>query len=852
MNKKQIFKIEYFVYFFVLLLPIFDFVLKQYIKTSSYDVLLKLNVAKLIIPLMLFLYILFKVRRKEKLQFFLVTFIYLIYSSVFLYLTHISFIKNKINQEKYFDIFNNIFNLTIMVFNFLIVYKLFYRKNTTRLRMSYNYVSAIYLISILLLSLISQTELIWHIRLPIIMLMLIFVSLVSLRYREDRTYSLILFIALTGYYITTIKTNEGYYAVLMVAIIYIVSIVIEKYVNNRLTLADVNKIVKSNIQLFINNLRSLNKTKVKRLKSGERIYLNKKIKTYSSKRIYRFNDFNRRKVFKSNDSVKKHFVNLTLKREDLREKGSGLKEVEKRLRQKKKQRRQERIDNILNSLPMRILFTGILFSISLFILYIIYKYAKSNLNAEFNIKDNIIYIIYFIPLILVMLRVFYFSITKFKKIDSEFIMLSLLVLFILFKSAISNTIIIDFTSGIIISTLLVVLINKIHIGKTSRDVEILKEKLDYKKGITAKRRVVFGISSLAIGGVSRILVDICTSLSKKHTNLDIEIFTLFGGGEFEEGIPVKVISLFKKPFNSYSKHSKLFISLYIKLFEPNIFNKYIRGNYDTLVAFDEGAITNLFSYCSDSKKIAWIHNKNYDLYSKDNKKYLKSTSRVYSHYDKIIFTREIGLRRFNKVFKNRKIRKIPKDVITNYVDPLRIYVKSEEESVVEWTEKDRVLLSVVRLYKHKSIERFIKVHKRILNDGISHKIYIIGDGPEMENLKKLIREEKLLSSVFLLGTKVNPYPYIRKCNYFCLFSEKEEYSIVLNEAKILNKNILITDTKTRDVIQDYPNARVFENSESGIYTGLRYVLTKVDIDRTNFEYIYKNDDILKQIYCLLE
>lgn len=121
----------------------------------------------------------------------------------------------------------------------------------------------------------------------------------------------------------------------------------------------------------------------------------------------------------------------------------------------------------------------------------------------------------------------------------------------------------------------------------------------------------------------------------------------------------------------------------------------------------------------------------------------------------------------------------------------------------------------------------------------------------MDNLKKLIRDEKLQTTVFLLGTKVNPYPYIKACDYFCLFSQREEYSIVLNEAKILNKNILITDTLTRDIVLDYPNVRIFDNSESGIYTGLRYVLSRKKEQKSNFEYIYKNDEILKQIYSVL-
>lgn len=86
-------------------------------------------------------------------------------------------------------------------------------------------------------------------------------------------------------------------------------------------------------------------------------------------------------------------------------------------------------------------------------------------------------------------------------------------------------------------------------------------------------------------------------------------------------------------------------------------------------------------------------------------------------------------------------------------------------------------------------------------------------------------EKNVEKTFFLLGSKENPYPYIKKADYFFIFSLKENSSNVLSEAMILNKKILITDTETKYLIKDYPNAKVFENSESGIYNGLRYILS---------------------------
>ena len=55
---------------------------------------------------------------------------------------------------------------------------------------------------------------------------------------------------------------------------------------------------------------------------------------------------------------------------------------------------------------------------------------------------------------------------------------------------------------------------------------------------------------------------------------------------------------------------------------------------------------------------------------------------------------------------------------------------------------DKNVLSIVivaRLVKQKAIDRLIRVHKRLIDDGIKHKIYVIGDGPERDNLEKSIK-----------------------------------------------------------------------------------------------------------------
>ena len=57
------------------------------------------------------------------------------------------------------------------------------------------------------------------------------------------------------------------------------------------------------------------------------------------------------------------------------------------------------------------------------------------------------------------------------------------------------------------------------------------------------KKIVFGITSLGIGGAERVLVDIVNKLQNEY---DITIFTLYGKGAFEKELSknIKLIIIF--------------------------------------------------------------------------------------------------------------------------------------------------------------------------------------------------------------------------------------------------------------------------------------------------------------------
>ena len=68
----------------------------------------------------------------------------------------------------------------------------------------------------------------------------------------------------------------------------------------------------------------------------------------------------------------------------------------------------------------------------------------------------------------------------------------------------------------------------------------------------------------------------------------------------------------------------------------------------------------------------------------------------------------------------------------------------------QFEKNDCNLVTVARLVEQKGIQRLIKVHKKLLEDGIKHKIYVVGDGPLRQMLEEEIKELQVASSFLLL------------------------------------------------------------------------------------------------------
>ena len=313
---------------------------------------------------------------------------------------------------------------------------------------------------------------------------------------------------------------------------------------------------------------------------------------------------------------------------------------------------------------------------------------------------------------------------------------------------------------------------------------------------------------------------------------------------------IKVKSLYPKAFDEYNTIQKKIISFKLLVLKKHIYRKYIENNYDVEVAFLEGPITNLLSVKNTkTSKIAWIHNDINLVFGKTLKSKIKKiyNKKIYSKYQKLVFVSKHNLQKFEECYKLN----VPKEVVHNYLNKQNVIEKSKE-SVKDFQNEGIInFLTVARLVNQKAIGRLINVHEKLIKNGYNHKFYVVGDGPLRDELEQKIKDLNLGETFILLGQKENPYPYIKQTDYFCLLSYYEGLPMVLLEAKQLNKYIIITDTASREALEGYENKLIVENSENGIYEGLKNVIEnqykpiiKEENDDENKKVIEKISNIL--------
>jgi glycosyltransferase involved in cell wall biosynthesis len=124
----------------------------------------------------------------------------------------------------------------------------------------------------------------------------------------------------------------------------------------------------------------------------------------------------------------------------------------------------------------------------------------------------------------------------------------------------------------------------------------------------------------------------------------------------------------------------------------------------------------------------------------------------------------------------------------------------------------------------------VKAFKHLVEKGYKIKWYIIGEGEERPKLKRLIKNYNLEDHLNLLGLKSNPYPFIKQADIYVQTSRFEGKAIAIDEAKILQKPIVVTNYNTaKDQIADGINGLIVDMNPEGIALGIEKLIMNLEL-----------------------
>ena len=348
---------------------------------------------------------------------------------------------------------------------------------------------------------------------------------------------------------------------------------------------------------------------------------------------------------------------------------------------------------------------------------------------------------------------------------------------------------------------------------------IRMEQTNPKMSKSSKPRIFISIHYLEIGGAETSLIGLLQALDPER--VEVDLFVHDHRGEMMPFIPQWVNLLpeipkyagIERPMVEVLKkgHIQLLLARLIARWK---FQRYVRknhpkdgsslfgyigkyvtpilpslhryGTYDLAISFLTPHNI-VLEKVQAKKKICWIHT---DYTNIDVNAALELP--VWAGYNYIAsISEEVG-KGFCQVFPSLQSKLIE---IENILSPAFIRKRAQEGGLPQdmpTSPQEITLLTIGRYCYAKKMEEIPILCRLLREKGLSVKWYIIGFGSSDADIRQAIQQEGMQEHVVLLGKRTNPYPYIAACDWYIQPSRYEGKSVVVREARILQKPVIIT------------------------------------------------------------
>ena len=333
-------------------------------------------------------------------------------------------------------------------------------------------------------------------------------------------------------------------------------------------------------------------------------------------------------------------------------------------------------------------------------------------------------------------------------------------------------------------------------------------------------KILFFIETLKAGGAEKVLCDLVNHMDQSKFAITVQTVWRQDPRKYlVPGIRYKYMYPVQNSVNRMRYRAEAAAGIAYRL--------HIKDDYDIECAYLEMGPTKVIAQ-SDNKKavrLAWVHT---DLQKNvsDIQIFRNKTEPWYAKFDKIVCVSQTAKESFDNLFQNR----FDSVVLYNVVNDVMIRTKSLDPLTMGLKHQQLTILSVGRFVFAKNYLRLLEAHKRLLDEGIAHDLWILGDGPDRPMLEQYVAENHLEESVFMPGFVENPYSFMREAEVLACSSNYEGFSTFLTEGLILGKPIVSTKVSgIKELLGDSEFGLVTENDDEAFYAGLKRMVTDAEL-----------------------
>lgn len=294
----------------------------------------------------------------------------------------------------------------------------------------------------------------------------------------------------------------------------------------------------------------------------------------------------------------------------------------------------------------------------------------------------------------------------------------------------------------------------------------------------------------------------------------------------------------------------------MSIYQTKSLSKPCKKNYDYAIGFLEGwSDIYLAEKVSADKKYAWIHS------TYENIAPIPHLDRPWMEkVDKIVFVTDQCTSNFKESVPDMAEKAITVENIldSSLIKKRSMLIDRNDTDYAEFSSFDGIkIITVCRIdISIKGLDRLLNCAKYLKDNNLKFMWYIVGGGIQLDSYRAMIQEHDLQGCVCAIGEKLNPYPFMKIADIYCMLSRYEGKPMSVTESMILGTPPLVTAyLAANEQIRDGVEGWIVKNEDTGANQTLASLIRHPETIRKAHEWLnnqeYGNCSYMRDIEKIL-